>query len=242
MISSLISRFHGAFAPAQANADAAAGRKPCPAFAPPQQADALVANDHLRGFLSAVMRQQGEGRIPDGEWPAIARYLTGRSDVLPPSVAHLAAPWPRACATGVAMHAFFRAGRSGASDAPEVIVARLQDLLAYLKKQAQDESWLSHGFKVEFQALCSDPSIGSLDRIEVVDLAVLQLGPLGPEQLGDCRHRIARLLGLLPGDVYPCIRDVLSRIANEASWQLALFRLPPDPGLPVQRCGMSLAE
>jgi hypothetical protein len=243
MFSSFISRFHGAFAPTQTDAGAATGVKPHPALAPPPPADTLVANDHLRGFLSALMRQHGEGRIPDGEWPSIARYLTGRSEALPPSVAHLASPWPRARTTGVAVQAFFQAQRSGTDEAPEAIVARLQALLAHLKAQAQDESWLSHGFKVEFQALCSDPSIGPLDRIEVVDIAVLQLGPLGGEQLRDCVHRIDRLLGLLPGDMYPCIRDVLSRIANEASWQLDLFDdLPQEPALAVQRWGMSLAE
>lgn len=245
MFSSFISRFHSAFAPTQTHAGVAIGVKPHPAFAPPLPVDnTLIANDDLRGFLCAVMRQHGEGRIPDGEWPSIARYLTGRSEALPPSVAHLASPWPRARATGVAVHAFFRAEGLGADAAPEAIAARLQALLAYLKEQAraQDESWLSHGFKVEFQALCSDPSIGPLDRIELVDIAVVQLGPLGGGQLRECVHRIGRLLGLLPEDAYPCIRDVLSRIANEASWQLDLFDLSPEPGSSTQRCGMSLAE
>ncbi|WP_382153428.1 hypothetical protein [Hydrogenophaga sp. ANAO-22] len=242
MFSSLISRFHGALAPAQADAGPAARLPPRPAFEPPQQADALVANDQLRGFLSALMRQHGEGRIPDGEWPSIARYLMGRGEALPPSVAHLALPWPRARATGVALHAFFCSERSGVPDAPEAIVARLRALLKHLKAQAQEESWLSHGFRMEFQSLCDDPSIGPLDRIEVVDIAVLQLGPMGGEQLRECVQRIARLQGLLPADAYPCIRDVLSRIANEASWQLDLFGLREEPLLPAQRCGMSLAE
>lgn len=64
MFSSLISRFHSAFALAQVNAGATDGMKQCPPIAPPQQADALVANDHLRGFLSAVMRQRGKGASP----------------------------------------------------------------------------------------------------------------------------------------------------------------------------------
>ncbi|MBU7575371.1 MAG: hypothetical protein KAF64_18575 [Hydrogenophaga sp.] len=244
MFSSLITRFHGSFAPSQADAGPSTGMKLCSTFAPPHPADPLLANDDLRGFLSAVMRQHGEGRIPDGEWRSIARFLTGRGESLPPSVMHLASPWPRACTTGVAVHAFFRADRSRTDDAPEAIIARLQTLLAHLKEhaQAQEESWLSHGFKVEFQALCHDPSIGPLDRIEVVDMAVLQLGPLGGEQLRDCVHRISRLMGLLSEEAYPCIRDVLSRIANEASWQLDLFSPSQEPGTPVQRCGMSLAE
>lgn len=244
MFSSLISRFHGAFTQSQADAGPSTGMRQHPAFAPSLPADnTLIANDDLRGFLSAVMRQHGEGRIPDGEWRSIARFLTGRGESLPPSVAHLASPWPRAGTTGMAVHEFFRADRAGTDDAPEAIVARLRTLLAHLKEQAraQEESWLSHGFKVEFQALCHDPTIGPLDRIEVVDIAVLQLGPLGGEQLRECVHRTARLLGLLPGDVYPCIHDVLSRIANEASWQLDLFDLP-EQGSPTQRCGMSLAE
>lgn len=239
MFSSLISRFQDVFVHAPADT----GRPRHRAFEPPQQAGLLVANDDLRGFLSAVMWQHGEGRISDGEWSPIARYLTGRSEVLPPSVAHLASAWPRAGATGVAVHAFFQADRSGTNDAPEAIVGRLRALLAHLKEQAQEESWLSHGFKVEFQALCGDPSIGPLDRIEVLDIAVLQLGPMGSEQLRECVHRIDRVLGLLPSDAYPCIRDVLSRTANEASWQLDLFDLPPEPtSSAVQRWGMSLAE
>lgn len=246
MFSSLISRFHGAFTHSQSDAGPSTGMQQHPAFAPSLPADnTLIANDDLRGFLSAVMRQHGEGRIPDGEWRSIARFLTGRGESLPPSVVHLASPWPRACTTGMAVHEFFRADRSGSTDdAPEAIVARLQALLAHLKEhaRAQEESWLSHGFKVEFQALCHDPTIGPLDRIEVVDIAVLQLGPLGGGQLRECVHRIARLLALLPEEVYPCIRDVLSRIANEARWQLDLFDLPPEPVSPAQRCGMSLAE
>lgn len=140
------------------------------------------------------------------------------------------------------MHGFLCAGRSDADEAPEVIVARLQDLLTYLKEQAQDECWLSHGFKVEFQALCSDPSIGALDRIEVVDVVELKLGPLDGEQLRACVRRIARLQGMLPADAYPCIHDALTRISNEASWQRELFSRPGGPSLPAQRCGMSLAE
>ena len=55
-------------------------------------------------------------------------------------------------------------------------------------------------------------------------------------------QRIARLQALLPADAYPCIHDVLTRIANEASWQLDLFSRPDDRSMPGQRCGMSLAE
>ncbi len=112
----------------------------------------------------------------------------------------------------------------------------------WYRTHGQGESWLSHGFKVEFQALCRDAAIGPLDRIEVVDLAVLKLGPMDDQQLLACEHRIARLQDLLPEDAYPCIHDALTRIANEASWQRDLFSVPQAPASPAQRCGMSLAE
>jgi len=242
MFSSIVNLFHVAFAPAQADAGPTTGMSPRPVFASSPQADVLIANDDLRGCLGALMRQHGEGRIPGSDWSSIARYLMGRSEALPPSVAHLASAWPRARATGVAVHEFFRVERSGTNDAPETVVARLQALLAYLKEQGRDESWLSHGFKMEFQDLCRDPAIGPLDRVEVVDIAVLKLGPMDEQQLRSCEDRIARLQDLLPQDAYPCIHDALTRISNEASWQRDLFSVPEDPSSQTQRCGMSLAE
>lgn len=242
MLSHIVDLFHSAFVRAEAKADSAAGLKQRLACAPSHQTEPLLANDHLRCFLTAVIRHHEEGRMADSDWTAVALFLMGRREALPVSVAHLAPQWPRARETAGALADLLRPEQEGAHGTPEHTIARLQALLAYLKERAQGESWLSHGFKVEFQDLCRDPILGPLDRIEVVDVVELKLGPLDGEQLRACVQRIARLQGLLPADAYPCIHDALTRISNEASWQLELFSRPDGPLLPVQRCGMSLAE
>lgn len=242
MFSSIFHLFHHVPAHTEADADPAAGLKQRLACAPAHQAERLVANDHLRGFLAAVMRHHDEGRMADSDGTAVVLFLMGRRETLPTSVAHLAAQWPSARGTSSVLAELFGSVREGADGALEKTLARLQALLAHLKERAKGESWLSHGFKVEFQGLCSDPAIGPLDRIEVVDVAELKLGPMAGEQLRACVQRIARLQRLLPEDVYPCIHDVLTRISNEASWQLDLFNPPEEPMSPAQRCGMSLAE
>lgn len=242
MLSLIADLIHGAFVRAEARVDPAAGLSQRLACAPTHQTEALTANDHLRGFLTAVMRHRDEGRIADREWTAVALYLTGRREALPGSVAHLGSQWPRARETSSVLAELLPSEQEEAHGSPESTMARLHALQAYLKERAQGESWLSHGFKVEFQDLCRDPAIGPLDRIEVVDVVELKLGPLDGEQLRDCVQRIARLQALLPADAYPCIHDVLTRIANEASWQLDLFSRPDDRSMPGQRCGMSLAE
>lgn len=242
MLSHIVDLIHSAFVRAEAKADPAGGLNQRLACAPSHQTEPLLANDHLRGFLTAVIRLREEGRMADSEWTAVALFLMGRREALPVSVAHLASQWPRARETSAVLADLLRSGQEGEGEAPEHTMARLQALLAYLKERAEGESWLSHGFKVEFQDLCRDPTLGPLDRIEVVDIVELKLGPLDDEQLRACAQRIARLQGLLPADVYPCIHDVLTRMANEARWQLELFSRPEEPLLPAQRCGMSLAE
>lgn len=245
MWSSIFHLFHHAFAHthAQADADPAGGWKQRLLGLPAQQAEVLATNDHLRGFLAAVIRHHEEGRMAAGAWPEIVQFLTGRRAALPPSVAHLGPQWPGARDSSAALAELWRSYRGGVDGTPEDTIARFQAVLAHLKEQARGESWLSHGFKVEFQGLCRDPAVGPLDRIEVVDIAELKLGPMDGEQLRGCVQRIARLQRLLPEAVYPCIHDVLSRIANEASWQLDLFSPSEERLLPAaQRCGMSLAE
>lgn len=243
MWSSIFHLFHQVLAPSEADADPASGLKQSLACLPARASEALAANDHLRGFLIAVVRHHEEGRVAQDEWSAVAHFLTGRQAALPPSVAHLGGQWPGVRDTSAVLAGLWRSDGRGVDESPENTIARFQALLAHLKAQARGESWLSHGFKVEFQAMCEDPAFGPLDRIEVVDLAVLKLGPMDGEQLRACVERIARLQRLLPEEVYPCIHDALTRISNEASWQLDLFGLPEDPLPPAaQRCGMSLAE
>ena len=242
MFSSIFHLFHHVPAQAESDADPAAGLKQRLACLPPHQAEALVANDHLRGLLASLIRHHEEGRIAADEWSAVAHFLTGCRAALPLSVAHLGPQWPGARETAAVLAELWRPDRGGVDGSSENTIAWFQALLAHVKERAKGESWLSHGFKVEFQDLCRDPAIGPLDRIEVVDIAELKLGPMAGEQLRACVQRIARLQGLLPEDVYPCIHDVLTRISNEASWQLDLFSAPEEPLSPAQRCGMSLAE
>jgi hypothetical protein len=203
------------------------------ASAPPHHIEALAANDDLRGFLRAVIRHHEEGRIADGDWDGIAHFLMGRRVELAPSVRHLGLQWPRARESGSAMHGIFRSDRSGAGEGAEKTIAKFQALWAFLKEHAPGGSWLSHGLQVEFQEMCGDRAIGAPDRLEVLDLVAQQLGPMSSEQLRDCMRRSARFLDMLAQEVYPCIRDLLTRISNEASWQLDLFSTPPEPFLPA---------
>lgn len=96
MLSSIFQLFHHALAHAEADADPAGGWKQRLAGLPAQQAEVLAANDHLRGFLAAVIRHHEEGRMAEGAWPEIVQFLTGRRAALPPSVAHLGPQWPGA--------------------------------------------------------------------------------------------------------------------------------------------------
>jgi len=48
------------------------------AATPLPQAEALVANDDLRGFLKAVFRLHEDGRIPADEWTQIGSAAAGR--------------------------------------------------------------------------------------------------------------------------------------------------------------------
>jgi hypothetical protein len=242
MFAHILGRFHRSLTHPAQSADPGAGLAQRLARAPAHQTGRLVANEHLRGFLIAVMRHHEEGRIPAAEWAEVARFMVGRRDGLPPCVAHLAPQWPRVSETACVLRELLRAPALGAGGSSESLIAQCQALLGFLKKQAKGEPWLAHGVAVEFQAMGSDAAIGALARVEVADMVGLQLGPLDGRQLRDCVGRIARLLSLLPQDAYPCVRDALSRVANEARWQLDLFAMPEDPRSPVQRCGMSLAE
>lgn len=236
MFSSFFSFLQSTFVPPEAGeapeAGPAADLKQRLAAMPPHQAQSLGANEDLRGFLASVMRHHEEARIANGEWIPIAAFLMGGRNPLPPSVVHLAPQWPRAREAASTLIELLRPGQWSTDTPPGHTIARFQVLLAHLKAQARVESWLSHGFKTEFQALCHDPDVGPLDRIEVLDVAVLQLGPMGEEQLRISVDRLARLQRLLSPDAYPCIHDVLSRMANEARWQLDLFNLPEEPLLP----------
>lgn len=223
MFSSLFSFLQNTFSPMEAGADPAPDLRQRLASLPPHQVESLRANEDLRGFLMAVIRHHEEARVADVEWLPIAAFLMGGRGPLPSSVAHLAPQWPRAREAAAVLIELFRPGRWSTDEPTGHTIARFQVLLAHLKAQTQGESWLSHGFKAEFQALCHDPAIDPLDRIGVVDVVVLKLGPMGEEQLRASVDRVARLQGLLSPDAYPCIHDALTRMANEARWQLDLF-------------------
>lgn len=237
MVSSIFSLFHGTFTPV--DKDPAAGVRRRLASTSPPQAEPLVANDDLRGFLKAVFRLHEEGRIPASEWMGIAHFLMRVQRQPPGSVLHLDPQWPRAVDSWATVRDLLRTPRAASGEPPEKTAAKLQALLAYLKRHVRNRSWLSHGFDVEFGRMADDRVAIASRRMEVLQLAGTRIGALDGEQLRTCRRHITSLLELLPSDAYPCIRDVLSRISNEASWQLALFspleaagRHPPG-GQPV---------
>lgn len=226
MFSSFFSFLQSTFISMEAGVDPAADLRQRLASLPAHLVESLESNEDLRGFLAAVIRHHEEARVADVEWLPIASFLMGGRGPLPTSVAHLAPQWPRVREAASVLIELFRPGRWSTDEPPGHTIARFQVLLAHLKAQTQGESWLSHGFKAEFQALCHDPAIGPLDRIEVVDVVMLKLGPMGAAQLRASVARVARLQDLLLPDVYPCIHDALTRMANEARWQLDLFGQP----------------
>ncbi len=229
MVSSIFSIFQSAFV--HTDKDPTAGVRQRLASMPASQAEAIVANDDLRGFLKAVFRLHEEKRIPAEEWAEIAHFLMGVRGQTPRSVLHLNAQWPGAVESWGTVRDLLRTPRAGAMEPASKTVAKLQALLAYLKQNARKQSWLSHGFHVEFNKMSNDRIAIASRRMDVLQLATTSIGPMDREQLQACRQRIAAVMELLPPDDYPCIRDSLSRLFNEANWQLALFR-PPKAGTP----------
>lgn len=230
MLTNIFSLFQSTFSiHADAEIDPAAGLKQRLASASALTTQALAANDHLRGFLKAVFRLREEGRVPDGEWLDIAHFLMRARKDAPRSVAHLVAQWPQALESWAVVRDLLRTPRASGEPACKTI-AKLRALLEHLKQHAQKQSWLSHGFDVEFQKMIDDPAIDAPQRLEVLQIAAQNIGPMSAEQLRECMRSTARVMDLLSQDVYPCIRDVLSRVFNEASWQLDLFSAPvPSP-------------
>lgn len=226
MVSSIVSLFHSTFT--HTAKDPAAGVKRRLATLPVPQAESLVANDDLRGFLKATFRLHEERRIPEEDWTGIAHFLMRARRQTPRSIVHVEKQWPRAVESWDIARDLLRTPRSeGVEPAPKTI-AKLQALLAYLKQHAARQSWLSHGFDVELSQMADDRTAIASRRMEVLQLAAIRIGPMDREQLLACRQHIATLLEDLPPDAYPCIRDALSRVANEASWQMALFCPPED--------------
>lgn len=230
MLSNLVSLFQSTFVHAEVDADPAAGAKRRLASLPQEQAEPLVANDDLRGFLKSVFRLHEEARIPDDEWTGIAHFLMRVRKHAPGSVRHLEKQWPQAVASWATVRDLLRTPRFEASELPGKTIAKLRTLLDFLKHRARKQSWLSHGFDVEFHKMADDRAIVAAQRIEVLQLAALRVGPMDSAQLQAARQRIAAMLELLPTQAYPCIRDVLSRVSNEATWQLAMFKPAPDAG------------
>lgn len=226
MLSSINRIFQRASALMDADAEAAEGVKRRLACAPPPQMERLVANDDLRGFLKAVFRLHADGRIPDVEWAGITQFLMRVRPDAPRCVRHLVQAWPRATESWDALRDLLRPPRPGTDEPASRACARWQVLLAHLKQHAQRQSWLSHGFDVELHKMADDRVAISARRIEVLQLAEMSVGPMSREQLRECRRRIDAVLALLPPQGYPCIRDTLARVSNEATWQLALFRAP----------------
>lgn len=224
MVASILSLFQSAFV--HADKDPAAGVKRRLAAVPETQAESLIANEDLRGFLKAAFRLQEEGRIPLDEWTGIAHFLMRVRKQAPHAVLHLDRQWPRASDSWATVRDLLRTPRAEAAEPASKTIAKLQALLAHLKRNARKQSWLSHGFDVEFSKMADDRVAIASRRMDVLQLAATRIGPMDGEQLQATRQRIAAVLELLPPDVYPCIRDVLTRISNEANWQLALFRPP----------------
>lgn len=209
-----------------ADADAADSVKRRLASAPPPQLERLIANDDLRGFLKAAFRLHADGRIAQADWPGIAHFLMRMRPNAPQPVLHLAKAWPRATESWDTVRDLLRPPRAGAGEPASRTLAGLEALLVHLKQHAQKQSWLSHGFDVELRKMADDQVAIASRRIEVLQLAEKSIGPMNGEQLRDCRRRIAAVLALLPPQAYPCIHDTLSRVSNEANWQLALFGVP----------------
>lgn len=224
MVSSIVSLFQSSFV--HSGGDPAAGVKRRLAALPQPLAESLVANDDLRGFLKSAFRLQEEGRIPDDEWTGIAHFLMRARRVAPDSVLHVDRQWPRAVESWATVRNLLRTPRFETAEPPRKTVAKLQAMLAFLKQNARKQSWLSHGFDVEFSKMADDRTAIASQRMDVLQLAATRIGPMSHEQLQECRQRIAAVLDLLPPDAYPCIRDALSRVSNEANWQLALFSTP----------------
>lgn len=221
MVSSFLSLFQSTFV--HAEKDPAAGVRRRLASEPAPQVASLVANEDLRGFLKSVFRLHEEKRIAADHWAGIAHFLMRVKKDAPRSVQHLQRQWPRAVESWATVRDLLRTPRTEGAEPPSKTMAKLQALLAHLKQHARQQSWLSHGFDVEFSKMADDRVAVASRRIEVMQLAATRIGPMSVEQLQDCRERIATVLELLTEDAYPCIRDVLCRISNEANWQLALF-------------------